>query len=45
VYAVRATRHGWGLDADGPSAERERAEAVAATAGRSLDALADLSAA
>ena len=27
VYAVRATRHAWGLAPDGPSAERERAEA------------------
>jgi hypothetical protein len=32
VYAVRATRHAWGLAADGPSAERERAEAVAVAA-------------
>jgi hypothetical protein len=30
VYAVRATRHAWGLEPDGPSAEREHAEAVAA---------------
>jgi hypothetical protein len=30
VYAVRATRYGWGLAPDGPSAERERAEAAAA---------------
>jgi hypothetical protein len=30
VYTVRATRHGWGLAPDGPSAGRERAEAAAA---------------
>lgn len=30
VYAVRANRYAWGLEPDGPSAERERAEAVLA---------------